>query len=59
MFLEELAITILSMVFVLPFAFLLLNWFLEQCIAIMEMTVGDWIAVGMFFGVAVIITLIA
>tara|TARA_Y100000361_G_scaffold144824_1_gene153302 strand:+ start:99 stop:278 length:180 start_codon:yes stop_codon:yes gene_type:complete len=59
MFLEELAITILSMVFVLPFAFLLLNWFLEQCIAVMEMTVGDWIAVGMFFGVAVIITLIA
>ena len=59
MFLEELAITILSMVFILPFAFLLLNWFLEQCIAVMEMTVGDWIAVGMFFGVAVIITLIA
>lgn len=59
MFLEELAITILSMVFILPFAFLLLNWFLEQCIAIMEMTVGDWIAVGMFFGVAVIITIFA
>lgn len=59
MFLEELAITILGMVFVLPFLFLMLNYFLEQCVAILEMEVGDWIAVGMFFGVAVIITLIA
>ena len=59
MFMEELAMTILSMVIVLPFAFLMLNWFLEQCIAIMEMTVGDWIALGIFFGVAVIITIIA
>lgn len=59
MFMEELAMTILGMVIVLPFAFLMLNWFLEQCIAIMEMTVGDWIALGIFFGVAVIITIIA
>jgi len=59
MFLEELAMTILSMVIVLPFAFLLLNWFLEQCIAILEMTLGDWISLAIFFGVAVVITLIA
>ena len=59
MFLEELATTILGMVVVLPFACLMLNWFLEQCIAILEMTVGDWIAVGIFFGVAVIITIFA
>jgi len=59
MFLEELAITILGMVFVLPFLFLMLNYFLEQCIAILEMTLGDWISLAIFFGVAVVITLIA
>jgi len=59
MFLEELAITILSMVFVLPFLFLMLKYFLEQCIAILDMTLGDWISLAIFFGVAVVITLIA
>ena len=30
---------------------------LEQCVAILEMTLGDWISLAIFFGVAVVITL--
>jgi len=59
MFLEELAITMLSMVITLPFIFLILSWLFEQFAAILDMTLGDWIALGVFLCVATIITLIA
>lgn len=59
MFLEKLAITILSMVFILPFAVMILQWFCEQIEEMLAMRLEDWIAVALFLGVAVVITLIA
>lgn len=59
MFLEKLSITILSMIIVLPFAVLLLQWFCEQIEEMLAMRLEDWIAVGIFFGIAVIITIFA
>tara|TARA_B100001093_G_scaffold256558_1_gene245328 strand:- start:1751 stop:1930 length:180 start_codon:yes stop_codon:yes gene_type:complete len=59
MFLEELATTILGMIIALPVAYLLLDWFLGQLQDMMAMTMGDWLAIGIFFAVAVIITIVA
>jgi len=59
MFLEELAMTMVSVLFVAPFLFMLLNWFCEQVADLLAMTTEDWISVAIFIGICVIITLLA
>ena len=59
MFLEELAVNILGMVIFLPIVALLFNWFMEQLLDFMAMDSSDWAGVLIFFGIAVIYTLIA
>ena len=59
MFLEELAVNILGMTIVLPIIALLLNWFMEQLMDIMEMDSSDWAGVLIFLGIAVVYTIIA
>jgi len=59
MFLEELAVNILGMTIVLPIIALLLNWFMEQLMDIMEMDSSDWAGVLIFLGIAVVYTILA
>ena len=59
MFLEELAVNILGMTIVLPIIALLLNWFMEQLMDIMEMDSSDWAGDLIFLGIAVVYTIIA